>query len=61
MGGLMIRLELTHRQFEALQLACECMRLEIMSEFDQPYEYRNYDRVTVRVFNKLLEKIANVE
>ena len=57
----MIRLELTHRQFEALQLACESMRLEILSEFDVPRDYRYYDRETVRVFNNLLEKIANVK
>jgi hypothetical protein len=66
MGGSMIRrkpirLDLTHRQFEALQLACECMRQNIMAEFDQPHEYRYYDRYTVRTFNNLLQEIANVE
>ena len=66
MGGSMIRrnpirLELTHRQFEVLQLACECMKQNIMAEFDQPHEYRYYDRYTVRAFNNLLQEIANVE
>ena len=58
MGGSMIRrnpirLDLTHRQFEALQLACESMRQNILAEFDQPHEYRYYDRYTVRTFNNL--------
>ena len=66
MGGSMIRrnpirLDLTHRQFEALQLACESMRQNILAEFDQPHEYRYYDRYTVRAFNNLLQEIANVE
>ena len=59
--GSMIRLELTHRQFEALQLACESMRQNILAEFDQPHEYRYYDRHTVKAFNNLLEEIENVK